>query len=43
MAVIELATPPMLLDFDFWLRLGTAAVALVFVPVSFALHPLLVV
>jgi low temperature requirement protein LtrA len=43
LAAIHLVTPPQLLDADVWLRLGTAAVALVLLPLSFVLRGLVVV
>jgi low temperature requirement protein LtrA len=43
LAVIHLVTPPQLFDIDVWLRLGTAAVALVLLPLSFVLPGLVVV
>jgi low temperature requirement protein LtrA len=43
LAAIHLVTPPQPLDADLWLRLGTAAAALVLIPLSFALPALAVV
>jgi low temperature requirement protein LtrA len=43
LAAIHLATPPMLFDADVAARLGTAAVAIVLLAVSFSLPPLVVV
>ena len=43
LAAIHLAAPPQPLDVDVWLRVGTAAAALVLLPLSFALPGLLVV
>jgi len=37
MAVIQLATPPTLFDIEVWLRLGTAAAALILIPFSLEL------
>jgi len=42
LAAIHLVTPPQLLDADVWLRLGTAAAALVLLPLSFVLPALVV-
>jgi low temperature requirement protein LtrA len=42
LAAVQLATPPGLFDLDVILRLGTAALALVLLPVSFALPTLAV-
>lgn len=42
LAAIHLVTPPQLLDVDVWLRLGTAAAALVLLPLSFVLPALVV-
>jgi low temperature requirement protein LtrA len=43
LAAVQLVTPPALFDVDVALRLGTAVVAVVLLPVSFALPALLVV
>jgi low temperature requirement protein LtrA len=43
LAAIHLVTPPQLLDADVWLRLGTAAAALLLLPLSFVLPALVVV
>jgi low temperature requirement protein LtrA len=42
MAVIQLATPPSLIDTDVLLRLGTGAAALLLVPLSFVASPAVV-
>ena len=42
MAAIQLATPPTLFDLDVWLRIATAAFALVLLALATALDPLLV-
>ena len=43
LAAIHVVTPPLLVDMDVWLRLATAAAALVLLPLSFVLPGLLVV
>jgi low temperature requirement protein LtrA len=43
LAAIQLMTPPELFDADVWLRLGTAVIALVALPLSFILPALVVV
>ena len=42
LGVVQLATPPRVLDLDVVLRFGTAALALALLPLSFAVHPLAV-
>ena len=42
LGVVQLVTPPRVLDLDVVLRFGTAALALVLLPLSFAVHPLAV-
>jgi low temperature requirement protein LtrA len=43
LAAIQLVTPPQVFDADVWLRLATAAAALVFLPISFVVPAVLVV